>query len=325
MNKVRWGIIGTGKIARKLASDLLLAKSAVLQGVASRDIAKAKDFSATYHAHSFYGSYEELVKDPTIDVVYVATPHPLHFENTMMCLEHGKHVLCEKPMGMNAKEVKAMVDSAISKGLFLMEGIWTRFIPAVEKMVELLNNGAIGEVTFIRADFGFKAAYNPEGRLYNKGLGGGSLLDIGIYPVYLSLLTLGVPTAIKALARMSDTGVDTYCSMLFDYTHSGKAILESTIEADTPTEAYIYGTKGFIKMHHRFHHTQKLTVHREDEPDEVIAINYTGEGYLHEIEEVNACINAKWVESSKLPHNVSINLSTVLDRVREEIGLTYSS
>lgn len=325
MNKIRWGIIGTGKIARKLASDLLLSKNAVLQGVGSRDIAKAKTFSESYHANSFYGSYEQLAKDPLIDVVYVATPHPFHFENTLMCLEHGKHVLCEKPMGMNANEVKAMVDMASSKGLFLMEGIWTRFIPAVEKMAELLNDGVIGEVTFIRADFGFKAAYNPEGRLFNKSLGGGSLLDIGIYPIYLSLLTLGVPKSIKALARMTETGVDSYCSMLFDYTHSGKAILESTIEVDTPTEAYIYGTKGFIKMHHRFHHTQKLTVHRDGEPDEVIAINYTGEGYLHEIEEVNACIKAKQVESHKLPHSLSLNLSAVLDRVREEIGLTYSA
>lgn len=321
--KIKWGIIGLGKIANKFASDLMLSKDAELYAVASRSLKKAENFATKYNAEKYFNSYEELAQDAEIDVVYIATPHTFHFENTLLCLQNDKSVLCEKPMGMNSSEVEIMINEANKRNLFLMEGLWTRFIPATEKLLELIKNKVIGEILFVKADFGFKAEYNLDGRLYNKKLGGGSLLDIGIYPVYLSLLLLDIPKQIKALARFTETGVDNYCSVLLDYEDNTKAILESTIEADTPIEAYIYGTKGNIKLHKRFHHSEKLTVNRDGFPVEEIDLKYKGEGYIHEIEEVNNCLINNKTESEKLPLSNSLNLISLLDKIRDEIGLKY--
>lgn len=321
--KIRWGIIGLGQIAHKFASDIQLSSSAILQGVASRDIDKARSFSKKFNAAAFCDSYEELAKATDIDVVYIATPNVFHFENTLLCLRHGKSVLCEKPLGMNREEVKIMMEVALSNNCFLMEGLWTRFIPAMEKVLALIKEGAIGDLKFIHADFGFKAPIKLEGRVYNKKLGGGSLLDIGIYPVFLSLLTLGIPTDIKAMSRMTQTAVDSYCAMLFDYESSAKAMLESTIEFNTPTEACIYGSKGTIKMHSRFHHSEKISWHQDGKLKEVFDMRYSGNGYFYEIEEVNKCLTNKAVESSKLPPSVSLSLITILDKIRDKIGLVY--
>lgn len=321
--KIRWGIIGLGQIAHKFASDIQLSSSAILQGVASRDIDKARSFSKKFNAAAFYDSYEELARATDIDVVYIATPHVFHFENTLLCLRHGKSVLCEKPLGMNREEVKIMMEEALSNNCFLMEGLWTRFIPATEKVLALVKEGAIGDLKFIHADFGFKAPIKLEGRVYNKKLGGGSLLDIGIYPVYLSLLTLGVPTDIKAMARMTQTAVDSYCAMLFDYENSANAILESTIETNTPTEACIYGSKGTLKMHSRFHHSEKISWYQDGHLKEVFDMRYSGNGYCYEIEEVNKCLINNLLESDKLPPGVSLSLITILDKIRDEIGLVY--
>jgi len=320
--KVNWGIIGLGNIAHKFAADVQLSNSAVLYGVASRDRSKAKVFSEKFNCTTYYGAYEDLADDAEVDVIYIATPHTLHYENTMMCLRKGKAVLCEKPMGIHADEVKMMVREAKSRNLFLMEGLWTRFIPAIEKLMDLLNKEAIGDITSIQADFGFKADPNPEGRLYDKKLGGGSLLDIGIYPIYLSLLTMGLPKKIKAEARFTETGVDSSCSMQFDYENGATANLTSIIEAETPTEAYIRGRNGSIKLHRMFHHTEKITISRANE-NEIFDIKYTGNGYIHEIEEVNTCLTNQETESSKLPLATSIDLIHIIDRVKEEIGLQY--
>lgn len=322
-NKVKWGIIGLGKIAHKMAGDLKLSSDAVLHGVASRDEKKAREFGDKHNTSKCYGSYEELANDPEVDVIYIATPHVFHFENAILCLKNGKHVLCEKPMGMNAKQVNALIAEAQARNLFLMEGIWTRFIPATEKLIELLNKKIIGDILFVRADFGFTSPFNPEGRLYNKQLGGGALLDIGIYPIYFSLLTLGMPSRIQATARMAQTGVDSYCAMLFEYENNARAMLDCTIEADTPTEAYIYGSNGHIKIHNRFHHPEKLSVFRNKELMEEIEMKYVGFGYLHEIEEVNRSVRNKSTESPKISHQMSLDLASVMDRVRSEIGLVY--
>ncbi|MDB4180813.1 Gfo/Idh/MocA family oxidoreductase [Flavobacteriaceae bacterium] len=322
--KVNWGIIGLGNIATKFASDLQRSETAQLYGVASRDLNNAKKFSAKYNAIKHYGSYEELADDPEIDIIYVATPHVFHFKNTMMCLKKNKAVLCEKPMGMNAEEVRRMIEEAKSRNLFLMEGLWTRFIPATEKVIELLKKNVIGEVKSINADFGFIGDSNPENRVYNKKLGGGSLLDIGIYPIYLSLLILGIPLDIKAMARLTETGVDSYCALLFIYENGAKATLESTIETETPTEAHICGTNGSIQLHRRFHHTEKLTCSLNG-VETILDIKYKGNGYVHEIEEVNTCLLNHAIESSKLPLKTTLDLSVILDTIREKIGLDYEA
>lgn len=322
MKKVKWGIIGLGKIAAKFASDLLISENSILYGVASRNIEKAKTFATKFNSKKYYGSYFELAQDSEIDAVYIATPHVFHFKNTMMCLQYGKAVLCEKPLGINSDEVKIMIDEARQRKLLLMEGIWTRFIPITEKLLELLNNKIIGDIEFIRADFGFKADSDLEGRVYNKALGGGSLLDIGIYPIYLSLLTLGVPKKIRAIAEMTETNVDKSCSMLFKYDNNISANLESTIAMQTPTEAYIYGNKGIIKIHSRFHHSEKLTIFKENKQI-IDEIKYKGYGYLHEIEEFNNCLIKGYTESKKVPLDLSMNLIQTMDTVKKIIGLSY--
>lgn len=320
---IRWGIIGPGKIAHKFAQDLLLVEGAVLQGVASRDGEKAREFGQQYGAVECFDSYEALVANPQIDVVYVATPHVFHFEHSMICLEHGKHVLCEKPFGMNAYQVQLMTEKAREQGLFLMEALWSRFIPSVGKVLELIGQDVVGTIEYVRADFGFLGDTHPQKRVYNKALGGGSLLDVGIYPVFLSLLLQGEPSKIKAMASFSESEVDTVCAMLFDFENGQKAVLESGIIANTPMEAYVYGSNGFIKMHPRFHHSQRLSLCLNGQEEQILDVPYLGNGYFHEIEEVMQCLRSGEKESVKMPHAFSVSLIGLLDRIRKEIGLWY--
>lgn len=320
--KTKWGIIGTGKIAHKFAADLLLLENAELMAVASRDLEKAESFASQYGAKKYFGSYEELAKDPEVDIIYIATPHVFHFENTMLCLHNKKAVLCEKPFGINVQQAKAMIDLASQKRLFLMEALWTRFIPAFEKVLEIIESGEIGKVISIDANFGFKAEYNPKSRLFNKNLGGGSLLDIGIYPVYLALTLLGIPDEVNAKAEILNE-IDASCSMTFNYKNGQQAKLFSTFLENTSTEALVKGAKGEIKIHKNFHHPEKVTVSLNSGATVDYEIKYQGNGYYHEIVEVTNCLLEGKVESSKISHSRSLELIEILDRVRKEIGLSY--
>ena len=320
---VNWGIIGLGNIAHKFAHDLQLVEGATLYGVASRNINKANDFGHEYNANQCYGSYKELTDDPAIDVVYIATPHMHHCDLALMALEAGKGVLCEKPLGMNTTEVKKMIAVAKERHLFLMEALWTRFIPATEKIVALLEDGLIGNLQSVRADFGFKAHYNPELRLFNKSLGGGALLDIGIYPIFLSLLTLGVPQEIKAAATMFPTKVDSSCMMLFNYANEQTAILDATLLTDTPLECWLHGELGSLKMKNPFHHSEEISYYKDRVLVETYTAEYTGLGYYHEIVEVMNCLREGKIESDKMPLSLSLELIELLDKVREKISLTY--
>ncbi|AXG69732.1 1,5-anhydro-D-fructose reductase [Kordia sp. SMS9] len=320
--KIRWGIIGLGGIAHTFAADLQRSETAILYGVASRSSEKATAFKEMYNAQKAYDSYEALANDTDIDVVYIATPHTFHFENTMLCLQHEKAVLCEKPLGINLTQVQTLIQEAQSRKLFLMEAIWTRFMPSYQKIQQLLNENAIGDIISIRADFGFRTEFNPESRLYNKNLGGGALLDIGLYPIFLSLFVLGMPSEINAMARMTHTEVDSFCAMLFNYSTGAKAVLECTFETDTPTEAYIYGTKGVIKLYRSFHQPNTISVYLNNE-ETVFELPYAGNGYIHEIEAVHANILNGDTENSKLPLAFSEQLMTIIDLVKAKIGLSY--
>jgi predicted dehydrogenase len=320
---IHWGIIGPGRIATKFAADLMLVEGAVLHAVASRDPERGRAFATKFNVANVYDSYDALVSDPALDVVYVATPHVYHFEHTMLCLSHGKAVLCEKPFGMNTHEVRAMIREATDRKVFLMEALWTRFIPGIEKVLALLASDTIGEIQYIRADFGFVGDDDPGKRLFNKSLGGGSLMDVGIYPVFLSLLLLGVPEKIRAMASFTHTGVDRVCGMLFDHKDGKKAMLESSITTNTPTEAMIFGSKGSIKLHRRFFHTDTITITRSDNTEETIHMPLTGTGYYYEILEVMHCLSRHKTQSSKMTHAMSLDLIQTLDRVRSEIGLVY--
>ncbi len=233
MNIYNWGILGTGYIAHKMAEALSFVPQAKLYAVGSRNIQTALDFAGKFKVEKSYGSYEELVNDPDVDIVYIATPHNLHYENTIMSLENGKHVLCEKPFAVNGSEVQRMIETARKNNLFLMEALWTRFLPHLIRAKELVDTGVTGKIRLIKADFGINVPFNPLHRLYNKKLIGGSLLDLGIYPVFFSLLFLGKPEKITATAGIGSTDVDYNCSISFGYRDETLSVMYSSILAQT--------------------------------------------------------------------------------------------
>jgi predicted dehydrogenase len=318
-----WGVIGLGRIAHKFVQDLDLLPQANLQAVASRSEERARAFALQYGANHYYGSYEEIVHCPNLDVVYIATPHTGHRAATLLCLEADIPVLCEKPFAMNGHEVKQMVDIARGRQVFLMEAIWTRFMPTIEKALELIAAGRIGQVVSVKADFGFKADFDPEGRLFNRDLGGGALLDIGIYPVFLALLILGKPDRMTALAHLGQTGVDEEIGALLHYDSGQMAHLHATIRTNTKTEAFIYGDEGVIHIETRWHEPSKLNLWRFGERPETFSFAYRGKGYEYEAEEVMRCLEAGKTESDQLPLSFSETLIGILDELREQIGLRY--
>jgi predicted dehydrogenase len=320
---INWGILSTGRISEKFALDLQLVSNARLAGVGSRDPDRAREFAQKFKAEKAYGSYEELALDKDIDVIYIGTPHTSHCENTLLCLEKGKAVLCEKPFAMNEKEVLRMIAKARENNVFLMEAMWTRFIPAIRKSLQLIESGAIGDIVHIKADFGYKAQYDPAWRLFNKELGGGSLLDIGIYPVFLILLLLGEPDEIAADAIIGRTGVDELMSAYFKYYNGKMATLYSTLIANTPAEAEISGTKGYLRINRMWHMSRSLELHLNDGQSETFDFSYRGMGYEYEAEEVTSCLQKGLKESDLLPLELSLQMIKVLDLMRKKCGITY--
>jgi predicted dehydrogenase len=320
---IKWGIIGIGKIAEKFATDLATIKNAELIAVASTSLERANDFASRYSAPYFYDTYEGIFQTPDLDAIYIATPHTSHAENTIMCLKHKVPVLCEKPFAMNLKQVQKMVEAARENDTFLMEAMWTRFIPAINKTMDLIAEGRIGKVKTIQADFGYPAPYLPERRLLNTNLGGGALLDIGIYPAYLSLLLLGYPSDIQAVSNFGDTGVDATTSFVLGYKNEATAVLNCTFVANTRTDALIYGETGYIHIEGRFMDARKITLYETDKKP--IKFNFPRKtfGYNFEAEEVNQCLREGKKESTKMPLSMSVKLISLLDEIRQKAGIIY--
>jgi len=323
MKTINWGIIGLGRIAHKFAQDLAILPNAKLHAVASRSQERAQAFADTYKAPHAFGSYEAIVNCPDLDVVYIATPHVSHFENTLLCLRHKIPVLCEKPFAMNLTQVQKMVMTAHEEETFLMEALWTRFLPTTQKALEWIYNDKIGAVHAVKADFGFKPDFDPQSRLFNINLGGGSLLDIGIYPVFLALLVLGKPDQIKAFANIGKTGVDEEMGALFYYENGKMAHLHSTIRATTKTEAFIYGERGTIHIHTRWHEPSSMTLLLNGDRPQHLTFDEAGNGYQYEAEEVMQCLTQQKQESELLPLQFSVDLMTLLDDIRQEAGISY--
>ncbi len=314
---IHWGIIGLGKIARKFAEDLRHVPHATLAAVASTDLARAEQFASDFGVPAAFGSYEELFQAKPLDAVYIATPHASHASCTLLALAQGVPVLCEKPFAMNSEEVAQMVESARAKNVFLMEALWTRFLPATTFVLDAVTQGKIGKIKSIHADFGFVAPFVPERRAFNKELGGGSLLDIGIYPAYLAYLLLGMPAKIQATSTWSPTGVDESTSMLFSYAGGEVAVLHSSFVTRTKTEAFIYGEKGAIQMHERFHETKQVSIFNElGDLMETRQFPRDSFGYNFEIEAVCANIRANEKENTWMRLEDSIALMKILDEVR---------
>ena len=324
MIKTRWGILAPGHIARGFVAGLKVLEGAELYAVASRSYEKASAFAEEFGFQKVYGSYAELADDPDVDVIYIATPHHLHFENTLMCIQKGKAVLCEKPFTINSKQLEILVRTARENKVFLMEAIWTRFLPGIRRTMELIKEGQIGEIKMLNADFGFQAVYNPESRLYNPFLGGGSLLDIGIYPVFLSLLLLGYPKEIKAVAKKAPTGVDESVSISLSYESGALASLHCTFTCYTKTDANIYGDKGKIQLKSQWFRPTGIILSRKDESPEELSFPAKANGYEYEALEVMECLEKGLTESATLGLDFSLQLMKLLDAIRERCNIVYS-
>jgi predicted dehydrogenase len=320
---INWGIIGLGKIAHKFVEDLIKVPNTKLYAVASRSSIKSAEFAERFNAEIAYDNYEAIVNDTNIDAIYIATPHSFHCEQTILCLNSGKAVLCEKPLALNSEEVEKMISTATSNQILLMEALWTYFLPHYQKALEIIKTGVLGEITELKADFGFKPVYDESSRVFNKSLGGGSLLDIGIYPIFAALSILGMPENISAKAQFFQNGTDSKCDILFNYHNGITATLKSTFLEETPTEAIITGTKGVLKLNSRFHAPTSLSLKLLGKPEQIIEFDVPYNGYYYEIGHFNKLLNSNQTESNVMSFEMSRNLITLLDWVKNEIGLVY--
>ena len=320
---IRWGILGPGSIAHKFAVGLQAISEGELVAVGSRDQQRADAFADQYDAPNRHASYEALSADPDIDAVYVATPHPFHKDNSILCLEAGKAVLCEKPFTINAAEAEAVVACARANGVFLMEAMWSRYLPIMVQVREWLDAGAIGEPLMVSADFGFRAGVNPEGRLFNLALGGGALLDIGIYVVSFAAMVLGSqPAQIAAAAHLGATGVDEQTGIVLRYSGGAIANLSCAVRASTSHEARIVGSEGTIAIDPSWWKGEGVTLKAGDR-EERIELPLAGNGYNYEAQEVARCLDADLTESATMSLDETVALMRILDEIRAQIGLKY--
>jgi len=321
---VRWGILGTGSIAHKFAQAVKNVEGAEPVAVGSRKQETAEAFGDEFAIPHRHGSYEALVRDPDLDAIYVSTPHPFHREATVLCLKAGKHVLCEKPFAMNAGEAKEMIDVARTTKRFLMEAMWTRFLPLSAKVRELVADGTIGQVRMARADFCFRAQLNPKGRLFAPELGGGGLLDVGCYTIsYANMIFGGTPDRIASMADLGETGVDEQAALVLGYGAGRMAVLTCAVRTTTPHEALILGTDGMIRVHHPFWHGTSLTLSIPGKEDVQMSHPYVGNGFECEIAEAGRCIRAGKTESEIMPLDETLSIIKVMDRIRAQWGLKY--
>jgi predicted dehydrogenase len=323
--RARWGILGTGFIAGLQTPDLV-DNGSVVQAVGSRTMASAAEFAARFQIPTSHGSYEDLVADPDVDVVYISTPHPFHHENALLALDAGKHVLIEKPFAMNAWQAREIVELAETKGLIALEAMWTRYLPHMVRIRELIRSGALGEVRTVIADHNQNLPKDPAHRLNDPALGGGALLDLGIYPVSFAFDVFGAPTGIRAAASMTETGVDRQTAMIFEYDGGQQAVLHCALDTAGPNQASIIGTEGRIEIPSVWYTPSAFTrydadgnvVERFDEP-------VTGRGMQYQAQEMERLIAAGSIANDVLPPRQSVQVMEAMDEVRRQIGLVYAS
>ncbi len=322
MRPIRWGILSTGGIAAKFTEDLRMVPDARAVAVASRTADGAARFAGTHGIDRPYGSWQELADDPDVDIVYVGTPHAAHYAAARLMLEHGKPVLCEKPVTLNATQASDLVRIARERGLFFAEAMWMRTLPAMRRVMEMVQKGMIGDVGFVSADFSFRAATEPTHRLRDPGLGGGALLDLGVYPISLAQMVLGAPSRIQATARLTPEGVDETTAVLLSYDGGASATATCSIGSIGPTTATVAGETGMIVLPAGFHHAQHLTVHQHG-ANERESFAFDGNGLRFQAIEAGRCLREGLTESPLLPVDATLSVMRTMDAVRAEIGVTY--
>jgi predicted dehydrogenase len=330
---IRWGILGTGAIARKFTADLAHSPGAIVAAVGSRTADAAERFGAEFRIPRRHATYEALADDPGVDAVYVSTPHPVHLPNTLLCLRAGKAVLCEKPFALSAAQAREMVDLARSRRLFLMEAMWTRFLPVMVKVRELIAAGAIGEPRLLQADFGFRAEFDPASRLFDPHLGGGGLLDVGIYPLSLSSMVFGEPVSVQGAAHVGTSRVDEQAGIVLGHAGGGLSLLACGIRTTTPHGAEICGTEGRLRIRAPWWRGNAVTLVPEaertsanpfsGETERTFEAPYPGNGYQFEADEVARCLGEGLAESPVMPLDETLSLMGTMDALRASWGIRY--
>lgn len=326
METFTWGIIGPGNIATTFAADLALANNAHhrVGAVLSHDLAEAADFAVKENAPQYYNNIDDFLREATVNAAYIATPHPLHYEETLLCLQHRIPVLCEKPLAMNKAQVQEMVNAAVQHHTFLLEGMWIRFLPSIRTILSLVEQDVIGKLISVRADMSYKAPADPESRYFNPALGGGSLLDLGIYPVFLSHLLMGKPDNVYAYAKLSDKGIDESCILLFHYKDGSYALLESSLIIQTEQVAAIYGDKGKLLVQKPWNEKPAGIIQEMYDGTTIVhPCEWEGRGMYYEAEEVYDCVKQGKLSSEQYCHAFSLDLMDTLDTVRKQTHIVY--
>lgn len=321
MSTVRWAVVGPGRIADRVVRDVAHVPGAEVVAVASRSAQRAAAFAAEHDIATAYDSYAAIVADPGVDVLYVATPHPMHRAVTLAALRAGTAVLVEKSFTVTPDATREIVDLAAATGVFAMEAMWTRFQPAVVRLRELLADGAIGEVVAVAADLGVQHPTSREDRFYAPELGGGALFDLGVYPVSFAQMLLGTPDRVIAHGVLSPEGVDVEETVLLGYPDGRSAALFASLRCASPGTARVLGTRGWIDVPPRFHHPDRIVLHRAgSEPETIVALPL-GAGYAHQIAEVTACLAADARESAVMPLADTVVVQDVLGEIAEQLGM----
>lgn len=321
---VRWGILGIGNIAHAFAEGLRHTPGARLVAAGSRDVERARAFALQHGAPHAYGSYEELASDPEVDAIYIATHHPQHAENALLCLSQGKHVLVEKPFAMNASQTDWVARSARNHGLLCMEAMWNRFTPLMPRLKQLLQEEAIGKPRLLSADFGFVCEFNPQHRIFDPLLGGGALLDVGCYPLALSSLVFPTAIEVSGVATLGETGVDEQCVITLKHKCGGLSMLMAACRVRTSQEAIIYGTEGTLRIPSPWWLCPRQAIlSRPGRPDETIEVELSGNGYQYEAIEFGNCLREGRLESSIMPMSETVENLRVMDKLRKQWKLSY--
>lgn len=326
---LRWGIVGPGGIARKMAGDLALLDGHVLQAVGSRALARAQEFAASFDAHAAYGSYAEVLADPAVEVVYVATPHRQHHALALAAIEAGKHLLVEKSFTATSAGAAEVVEAARRAGVFCMEAMWTRFQPAMIDALGLVRSGGIGEVRAAHADLGFRAPFDPSARLWDRDQAGGALLDVGVYTIaFLEDVFGGPPEAVEVTGSLAPNGADSDAVVLWRADGGRAGVAQCSLISPLPGAAAVYGTEGWVEIPPRFHHPTQFLVHRVGADGRAGAPQrhtrtVTGTGFAHELEEVRRCIRGGETESAIMPLDDTLTVMQVLETALHALGVHY--
>ncbi|MBS2021810.1 MAG: Gfo/Idh/MocA family oxidoreductase [Deltaproteobacteria bacterium] len=324
MTDVRWGIVGPGRIADKVAGDFVHVPHAKLVAVASRSLERAEAFAKQHGIPRAHGSYQAILADPDVDVLYVATPHPQHHAFAKAALKAHKALLIEKAFAATVAGAQELIDLARASRTFVMEAMWTRFQPAVVKVRELIASGAIGELRGLQADLGIVAPTDPEGRFYNLQLGGGAMLDLGVYLISLSQMLFGTHSELSVQGSRSQSGVDVESALILGYPGGVRATLTTSLVTPLPAQARVFGSEGFIDILPRFHHPKDLVVHRKGKPPEPMTLPALGGGYAHELIEVTECLRAGKTESAVMPLADTLAVQRVMNEACERLGVVHA-